>query len=78
MTCVSAGAEVVPSAPCVSLLPISASLLCVSLHLQLEAHAHLMSSGVEVLSVDQSGQSEFHTCGRYSIYYASLVLLMLA
>ncbi len=64
------GGKGLKSAPCVSLLPVSASS-----HLQLEAHAHLMSSGVEVLRVDQSGQSEFHTCRRYSMYYASLVLL---
>lgn len=41
-----------------------------SLHLQLEAHAHLVPTGIEVLGIDQSGQSEFHTYRqKYPDYY---------
>lgn len=49
--------------PGVSLLSVIDGALLLSLNLQLEAHAHLVSSGVEVFGIDKSRQSEFHTCG---------------
>lgn len=34
-----------------------------ALRLQLEAHAHFVSAGVEVLPVDQGWEGDLHACG---------------
>lgn len=59
------------------LLSFSSLPVVSSSHIQLEAHAHLVPTGIEVLGIDQSGQSEFHTCReKYTDYINNTQLLI--